>query len=57
MKWQAAGNADLVEVVVASGFDSELIERTDTDLAMVFHAIGRAHNRNIRLNVREAVTR
>lgn len=54
VKWQAAGNTDLVEVVVCSGFDGDLIERLNNDLAMIFHAIGRAHNRNIRLNVREA---
>lgn len=53
VKWQAAGNTDLVEVVVASGFDTDLIERMATDLEMIFHAIGRAHNRNIRMNVRE----
>lgn len=49
MDWDEQRATDLVEIEVASGFDSAQLEKLSEKLNLVFNAIGRAHGRVIRV--------
>lgn len=48
------GSTLMVNIEVGNGFEPERIARVSEKLKLVFNAIGRAHNRNIRIWLAEA---
>jgi len=55
MVWRPDGASDLVEIELGSGFDQDRTERVSESLKVIFNAVGRAHNRVIKIWLAEAV--
>jgi predicted RNA-binding protein YlqC (UPF0109 family) len=55
LKWNNEVSSDLVEIEVGSGFEPERVENVADNLKLIFNAIGRAHNRNVRIWMAEVV--
>jgi predicted RNA-binding protein YlqC (UPF0109 family) len=55
VKWETVGVAELVMIELGSGYDMDRVNALSEALHVVFHAIGRAHQRNVRVVIREVV--
>lgn len=57
MRWASEGGSNLVEVTVGAGFEPERVEGSAENLRLIYNAIGRAHDRNIRIWIAEAAAK